>query len=206
MLTEVVSIQESGAISHAVDVLMNGGIIAFPTDTVYGLGARISNLDGLQRLYTIKGRVHTKAIAVLLSSPDELSQIADDPPPGAEILGGKFWPGPLTLILNRNPKVPNALSKGPTIGVRVPDHPSALELLALSGPLGVTSANLTGMENTATAEEVLDQLSGRIHLVLDGGATPGGVPSTVVDLTEEEPRILREGPISLEEIKKALQA
>ncbi len=120
-------------------------------------------------------------------------------------LADRFWPGPLTLIVSRKPDLPDALSITPTIGVRVPDHPVALKLLRLAGPLAVTSANISGHENTNTAQEVLDQLGGRIHLVIDGGRTPGGVPSTVVDCTRPIPVILRAGPISMEDIQSALE-
>jgi L-threonylcarbamoyladenylate synthase len=205
MKTKVLSIKDTHALRHAKDVLCNGGVVAFPTDTVYGLGAAIFSKEGIDRLYTIKGRHHTKAIAVLLSSIEKLHKVTPSPGEIAERLANEFWPGPLTLILPRNPKILKALSPLPTIGVRVPNHKVALELLRLSGPLGVTSANLSGLENTTTAREVLDQLDGRVHLVLDGGRTPGGRPSTVVDCTTPEPTILREGPITKTQIITALK-
>jgi len=121
-------------------------------------------------------------------------------------LARRFWPGPLTLIVPRLPQLPSVLSSNLTIGVRIPDHPVALSLLKLVGPLAVTSANLSGNANANTAQQVLDQLDGRIHLILDGGQTPGGVPSTVADCTGPETRILREGPISLVELKVVLSS
>ena len=109
------------------------------------------------------------------------------------------------MIVPRHPKLPNSMSPNLTIGVRVPDHDLALKLLRMTGPLGVTSANISGRENTNTAVEVLNQLKGRVHLVIDGGQTPGGIPSTVVDCTTTEPKILRMGPIDIEQIKLAIQ-
>jgi tRNA threonylcarbamoyl adenosine modification protein (Sua5/YciO/YrdC/YwlC family) len=119
-------------------------------------------------------------------------------------LAARFWPGPLTLVLPKQKGLPEELSAQPTIGVRMPDHPVTLALLRRAGPLAVTSANISGAASSVTAQEVFAQLGGRIPLILDGGRTPGGVSSTVVDCTGREPRILRLGPISLKEIQKAL--
>lgn len=200
MKTERLHASAPDAISHAVDVLKAGGVVAFPTDTVYGLGALAFKPASIERLYSVKGRENTKAIAVLISSDKELDKIAQNPSRDALRLAHRFWPGPVTLVLPRNPEIPEALSQGPTIGVRVPDHPIALAILTAAGPLGVTSANLSGLGNTRTADEVLAQLEGRIHLVIDDGQTPGDTPSTVVDVTGEKPKILRSGPVSDAEI------
>lgn len=121
-------------------------------------------------------------------------------------LAKRFWPGPLTIIVPRHPDLPDILSPKRAIGVRMPDHPVAIRLLQLTGPLAVTSANLSGKENTTTVEEVLAQLDSRVHLVLDGGKTPGGLPSTVIDCTGSELEILRQGPISKEEIESYLSS
>lgn len=191
------------AIARAVKVLKKGGIVAFPTDTVYGIGAPAFDVESIERLYEVKGREHAKAIAILISSQDELKLVAVANK-AALRLAKRFWPGPLTLVLPRNPKVPEALSQGATIGVRVSDHAVARGLLAAVGPMGVSSANVSGQANTRTADEVLAQLGGRIEMVLDGGQTPGDRPSTVVDLTGEKPKVLRVGPISEEQILEAL--
>ncbi len=204
MQTETLPAADPFAIPHAVDVLKNGGLVAFPTDTVYGLAAPVFDAKSIGRLYAVKGRSHTKAIAILLASPDQLAQVAQNPSAAALALARAFWPGPLTLVVPRHPAVPDALSPQPTIGVRVPDHPVALALLSAAGPLAVTSANLSGGENAVTAAEVLAQLDGRVHLIIDGGRTPGGVPSTVVDCTGGKLNILREGPITHHQLKKAL--
>ncbi|MFC1996081.1 L-threonylcarbamoyladenylate synthase [Chloroflexota bacterium] len=202
MKTERISAEHPNAIQHAVDVLRNDGLVAFPTDTVYGLAAPVHNVKSIDRLYVVKGRNNTKAIAVLLGDKDQLSQVAVDLSTSARKVAQKFWPGPLTMIVPRHPSLPDILAPLPTIGVRIPDHPVALALLKAAGPLAVTSANISGGDNTLTARQVIKQLKGRIHLIIDGGRTPGGVPSTVIDCTTHQPQILREGPISLRQLNK----
>lgn len=204
MQTEVLSAEYPNALQHAFDVLNHGGVVGFPTDTVYGLGALPARKDSIERLYTIKGRSRTKAIAVLIADPGDLVKVTQGASRLAQKLAEAFWPGPMTLIAPRHPSLPEIISTTNTVGVRMPDHPVCLGLLRLTGPLAVTSANLTGEENACTAQEVLEQLKGRFHLLIDGGPTPGGVPSTVVDCTNETPVILREGPISESEILKII--
>ena len=204
MKTKIISTRHPSAISHAVDVLNQCGLVAFPTDTVYGLATTAFNEDCIDRLYIVKGRKHTKAIALLISTIEQLDQIAINIPEAARALANMFWPGPLTLVLKRHPSLPGILSPDETIGIRIPDHPDALALMDVTGPLAVTSANLSGQEPTCTAKEVLDQLNNRIHLILDGGAVPCGLPSTVVDCLSPEIKILRSGPLSLAQIQAAL--
>ena len=186
------------AISTSLSILEKGGAVAFPTDTVYGLAADLHNETAIRHLFEIKQRPPDKAIPVLLGSPDDLEIVADDPGQLAVRLAEKHWPGALTMVLPRKPGLPEILSPLPTIGVRIPDHPDAIALLQAAGPLAVTSANRSGHENAVTAEEVLAQLGGRVDLVLDGGQTPGGTPSTVIDLTTDTPRILRQGPVEID--------
>ncbi len=205
MKTEVLSSDHPVVLAHAVDILQNGGAVVFPTDTVYGLAALPFREEYVERLYTIKGRNSSRAIAILISDLHELEFVSLSPSKIALRLAERFWPGPLTLIVPRHPSVPDTLSTLPTIGVRVPNHPVALALLRMTGPLAVTSANLSGEKNTNSAQEALAQLDGRVHLIIDGGHTPGGIPSTVVDCTSQEAVILRPGPISLEDINKALK-
>jgi L-threonylcarbamoyladenylate synthase len=200
MKTECIPADHPSAIQHALDVLCNGGLVAFPTDTVYGLASPVYDVESIERLYIVKGRNNTKAIAVLLGRTMDLDQVTTDLRPEARQIAEHFWPGPLTLIVPRHPNLPDILAPLPTIGVRIPDHPLALALLQATGPLAVTSANLSGGKNTMTAQQVYKQLNGRVHLILDGGRTPGGIPSTVIDCTTPEPEILREGPITLQEI------
>jgi L-threonylcarbamoyladenylate synthase len=202
--TETLSGSSTAAINRAVELLKQGELVAFPTDTVYGVGASVSDPQAIAQLYLVKGRAGEKAIPILLSDPAQLELVTLEISEMALRLARRFWPGALTLVLPRHPALPMEISAQPTVGVRMPDHPVALALMRLSGPLAVTSANLSGGANTVTAQEVLEQLGGRIPLILDGGRTPGGSPSTVVDCTGAEPRILRQGPIGLKEILKVL--
>src|SRR5512140_3033389 len=199
MKTEVISAASPHAIEAALRVLHSGGLVAFPTDTVYGVGASAFDQDAVQAIYAAKDRPDEKAIPVLLGDASELSRVALHLSDMAQRLAARFWPGPLTIVVRKRPALPAAVSATDTIGVRVPDHRVARELLRAAGPLAVTSANRSGQPSPRSAEAVLQQLGGRINLILDGGSTPGGVPSTVVDCTGEEPGILRAGPISLEE-------
>lgn len=202
--TQILPGEDPQALELAVTLLDEGRLVAFPTDTVYGVAARVDSPEAIEGLYVAKGRDAAKAIAVLLGSPAALPRVTGEVGPQAQRLAERFWPGPLTLVVPRRPDLPANLSAYPTIGVRMPDHPVALALLNRTGPLAVTSANLSGGANTVTAQEVWDQLAGRIALILDGGRTPGGAPSTVVDCTGPEPVILRPGPISLEDLHRAL--
>ena len=190
----------ASSIYKAVVKIKQGKSVAFPTDTVYGLGAAASDEAAIEQLYRVKGRESTKAIPVLIGTDEDLATVATDLNPAIQRLVKKFWPGPLTLVLPRNPLLPTSLAPIPTVGVRMPDHPVALDLLCRTGPLAVTSANLSAQPNTTTAEEVFAQLAGRVELILDGGRTPGGRPSTVVDCTTPELKIIRAGPITLEEL------
>ncbi len=205
MKTELLRAGFPSALSHAVDVLQHGGLVAFPTDTVYGLAALPFKGEYVEGLFSAKGRNNTKAIAILIGDFSDVNRVAarfDDLPTR---LAHHFWPGPLTLIVPKVSTLPVELSQDDSIGIRMPDNPVALALLRKIGPLAVTSANISGQDNTNTAEEVLRQLDGRVHLILDGGRTHGSVPSTVVDCTTATLSILREGPISLKELKSALE-
>lgn len=204
MKTEVLPTTAPNALHYACDVLRYGGLVAFPTDTVYGVGALAFHREAVMRLYTVKGRSTDKAIAVLLGREADLAQVASELSPAARQLAAKFWPGSLTLVVTKNPQLPAVVSPLPSVGVRMPDHEFARRLLAQTGPLAVTSANRSGEPNALTAADVLAQLAGRIELVLDGGRVPGGVPSTVVDCTGPTPKILREGPVTAADIAAAV--
>ncbi len=201
MNTELIPTTSPTAWDAALDVLRHGGLVAFPTDTVYGVAALITDPAAIDRLYQAKERSTNKAIAVLIGDLAQIDQVAGQFPARARRLAERFWPGALTLVVPRSPALPANLSPTPTIGVRMPDHAFARELLRRAGPLATTSANLSGGPNPRDAQEVLEQLAGRIELVLDGGAAPGGVPSTVVDCTGAELVILREGAIPGEKIR-----
>lgn len=191
----LLSAEDPTATTAAVQVLQSEGTVVFPTDTVYGLGANAFNPTAIQKLFKIKGRAQNQAIAVLLGNVEQLSLMTEHLSPAAQALAEKHWPGALTLVVSRHPSAPEILSPLPTIGVRIPDHPVALALLQQSGPLAVTSANLSGEPNTTTAQQALSQLGTSVDLYLDGGETPGGVPSTVVDLTGNTPVVLRQGSV-----------
>ena len=204
MITEILKAGYPSALTHAEDVLQHGGLVAFPTDTVYGLAALPFKEEYVEGLYSAKGRNNTRAIAILIGDYADLKSVVDRFDETSTRLAHRFWPGPLTLVVPKNAGLPEALSPDGTIGVRMPDHPIALALLRKIGPLAVTSANISGQDNANTAEEVYRQLNGRVHLILDGGRTSGGVPSTVVNCTSPTLTILRKGPISLEAIEAAL--
>jgi L-threonylcarbamoyladenylate synthase len=204
MQTEVISAEHKEALQIALVILHKGGLVAFPTDTVYGLGALAFNGTAVESIYLAKDRPIEKAIPVLIGDAIDLEKVSDDIPDEARTLASHFWPGPLTVIVPKKPTLPEAVSASPTIGVRVPDHPVARELLRAAGPMAVTSANISGQPSPDTAQEVFEQLDGRIELIIDGGRTPGGVPSTLVDCTGSEIKVLREGPISLEQILATL--
>ena len=204
MKTQIIPADSPTSMPYALEILRAGGLVAFPTDTVYGVGALAFDGTAVASIYAAKDRPAEKAIPVLLGNGDELDRVAAHVPEMARRLAARFWPGPVTLILPKKPTLPEAVSSLPTVGVRVPDHEVARALLRASGPMAVTSANISSQASPSTAQEVSDQLGGRIALVLDGGRTPGGVPSTLVDCTGSEPAILRKGPVLLEEIRSAL--
>jgi L-threonylcarbamoyladenylate synthase len=206
METRILSTNDPSAFDAALEVLCHGGVVAFPTDTVYGVGAHAFRPEAVRQLYVAKNRPAEKAIPLLIASADDLLLVAAEVSEIARRLAVHFWPGGLTLVVPRHPRVPGAVSSGPTVAVRVPDHPVPLALIAaLGAPLAATSANLSGQPSPITAGQVDSQLRGRIALVLDGGPCPGGVPSTVVDVTVDPPVILRHEAISTETIRSVLQ-
>ena len=204
METVILPAQNDQAIQSALEILRNGGLVAFPTDTVYGVGALAFDSQAVESIYAAKDRPMEKAIPILIGSPEDLDKVTGEVPPIAAKLAARFWPGALTLVVPKHPDLPEAVSAVPTIGVRVPDHPVARALLTSAGPMAVTSANISGEPSPRTAGEGNRQLNGRIPLILDGGETPGGVPSTVVNCLGTKPVILREGPITLKDIQFVL--
>ena len=203
--TPILSSHHPQAIPRAVAVIQSGGVVAFPTDTVYGIGVSAFQQPAIERIYEVKGRSTLKAIPILLGNPELARQITPPFSPLVRKLTQRFWPGPLTLIVPLLASLPENLSPTPTIGLRVPDHAFALKLLQETGPLAATSANLSGETNALSAAAVHSQLGGRIDLILDGGESPGGQASTVLDCTSEKPLLLREGPLPWDEIQSELQ-
>jgi L-threonylcarbamoyladenylate synthase len=204
MITEILAADAPNAITRALDVLHSGGLVAFPTDTVYGVGALVFDKKTVESIYAAKERPVEKAIPVLIGDQADLSKVAEVIPVSAAKLIARFWPGPLTVLVPKKPSLPEVVSATSTVGVRVPDHEVARALLRMAGPMAVTSANRSSQPSPTTAQEVLAQLEGRIALVLDGGKTHGGIPSTLVDCTGAEIQILREGPLSKESLLKAI--
>jgi L-threonylcarbamoyladenylate synthase len=188
-----------------VRIIEAGGLVAFPTDTVYGLATDLHSEAAIDRIYQAKGRDMSKAIPVLINHLDQIQQIALDLPASARRLAEKFWPGALTLIIPRLPDLPANLSASQTIAVRMPDYPPVLTVLKHCGPLAVTSANISGEQNPLTAEDVFAQLGGKIDLILDGGPVSGGVPSTIVDCSMDPVIIIRHGAIPDDVIFETLQ-
>jgi len=204
METLVLAGNYPGVIEQALEILSHGGLVAFPTDTVYGVGGLAFDPHNIQEIFLAKGRPAEKAIPIFLGDRAQLPLVTTGINSIGQRLAERFWPGPLTLVVPRHPNLPENISMLATIGVRMPDHPLAIELLKRAGPLAVSSANLSGASDSSSVQEVLAQLGGRIPLILDGGRTAGGQPSTVVDCTGPEPVILRQGPVTLEQIQAAL--
>ena len=192
-------------IDPALTILKQGGLIAFPTDTVYGVGALAFDNAAIESIYIAKDRPIEKAIPILIGDLSDLDQIGINIPDMALQLAARFWPGPLTCIIPKKQTLPPAVSATETVAVRIPDHPDALALLRAAGPMAVTSANISGQPSPTTAQDVFQQLQGRIPLILDGGTTPGGIPSTLVDCTGKSPVILREGPLTMENLISVLR-
>lgn len=192
----------------AVEVLRAGGLVALPTDTVYGICVALETLGGVERLFEVKRRPRDKGIMLLLESIDQAPRIGVMTP-AASALAEACWPGGLTVVVPQRPDVPlpAALTAAtPTIGVRVPDHPAPRALAGGVGPLPTTSANVSGLPEARDAREILDQLGDEIDLILDGGPAHGGPASTVVDCTGEMPRVLRVGAVPLARVIEILDA
>lgn len=202
--TERISTTAPEAIERALGVLEAGGLVVMPTDTVYGVGCLAFNSEAVARLYLVKGRPEHKPIPVLLGSADALDGVVVDIPLPMRRLAETFWPGPLTLILPRQPSLPQAIGPGATVGVRVPAHRLAQRLLSAAGPMAVTSANLSGEPPARSADDAEAVLAGKVDLILDDGPSPGGQPSTVVDGTTDPVTILRHGPISAADVMRCM--
>jgi L-threonylcarbamoyladenylate synthase len=203
LLAEVLKANLEG-LARAARVVAGGGVICYPTDTVYGLGCDPLNAAAVKRTIEAKGG-RTKPMPVLVSDLAAAEKLADVPD-RARRLANAFWPGPLTMVLQAREVLPTILIPEMKVGVRSPNHPVCLDLLGLClGALVGTSANLTGRPPATTADEALDQIGGHVDMILDGGRAPLGVPSTVVDLTEPKLTILREGPLERKELLRTLR-
>jgi L-threonylcarbamoyladenylate synthase len=210
MRTEVVKIDarqpDMETVERVARVLRAGGLVAFPTETVYGLGANALDPDAVRRIFAAKGRPATNPLIVHVDKVAHAHVLTSVWPEEAERLATRFWPGPLTLVLPKNARVPDATTAdGSTVAIRIPSHPVARALITAAGfPLAAPSANRSVRITATSAEHVLKMLDGRIEMVLDGGSTPGGIESTVVEVSADARRILRPGLLSVAEIEAAL--
>jgi L-threonylcarbamoyladenylate synthase len=197
---------DPAAIARAAALLRAGGVVAFPTETVYGLGADALATESVRKIFAAKGRPANNPVIVHVTDTAEARRLATTWPAAAALLADSFWPGPLTLVLPKADVVPAiTTADGPTVALRVPAHPTARALIAATGrPLAAPSANLSTRVSATRAEHVLKGLSGRIEMVLDGGATPGGLESTVVDVSGPTPRLLRHGLIDVVTLRELL--
>jgi L-threonylcarbamoyladenylate synthase len=209
-VTEVLRVDpdrpDPAVIARAAGRLREGGLVAFPTETVYGLGAHALDRVAVRRLFEAKQRPSTDPLIVHVDSVEQLSSLASSVPDSARVLGRRFWPGPLTLVLPRSRDVPDEVTAGlDTVAVRVPSHPVARALIAAAAvPVAAPSANLFSRPSATQASHVIEDLDGRIDLVLDAGPATIGVESTVLDLSGETPTVLRPGAITVDMLREAL--
>lgn len=190
----------------AIAVIKNGGLVAFPTETVYGLGGDATNPEASKKIYAAKGRPSDNPLIVHIAHFSQLENIVENVSDEARALAEAFWPGPLTMILKKNDKIPYETTGGlDTVAIRMPNHPIAIQFLKESDCMvAAPSANLSGRPSPTTAKHVYDDLDGKIDVILDGGAVEIGIESTIVDLSEEIPTILRPGYITLDEISRVV--
>ena len=185
----------------ALGVLKRGGLAAYPTDTVYGLGTRYDDIRAVNRIFLIKKRPSNQGLPLLIGDLTQRGMVAREIPPLAEVFIRHFWPGALTLVLPKSASITGSITMTDSVAVRLPRHPVPKALaIGLGVPLVGTSANLSGRPSAVTANEVKAQLGHRIDFIIDGGRTVGGKESTVIDLTSREPQLLREGAVSRAEI------
>jgi L-threonylcarbamoyladenylate synthase len=210
MSTEVLHVDatwpDPGALKRASTILREGGLVAFPTETVYGLGGNALNPEAVLKIFAAKSRPPINPLIVHIARAEDARPLVQTWPEAAQLLADKFWPGPLTLVLLKSKQVPDLLTAGgPTVALRVPSHPVALGLLEFCElPLAAPSANRSTTLSPTRGDHVLRSLEGRFELLLDAGATPGGIESTVIDLTTSPPRLLRPGLIAAADIEAVL--
>jgi L-threonylcarbamoyladenylate synthase len=198
------SIKES--LIKVANIIKSGGVVIFPTETLYGLGGKVRDEAVLKRIYKIKERSPLKPLPVMVHDIKQIYELSCHFPPSARLLAERYWPGPLTLILKCSSLPSLATCGKDSAGIRIPDYKIALDLLKYTGePLAVTSANMSEGENLLTIEEIISAFKDKVDVILDAGEITYGVPSTIVDVTGEELKILREGKIPSEEIFKVVK-
>jgi L-threonylcarbamoyladenylate synthase len=196
-----VSLQQQ--INRAVTILKNGGIVAFPTDTVYGLGASMTDIPAIKKVFEVKGRPEGMAMPVLVSDREQIKPLVSSIPPSAWLLMYNFFPGALSLIFNKSNNVPDIVTGGSkTVAIRIPDHPVPISIIqGLGQPIVGTSANLSGQPSALNAFEVTRQIGNKVDMIIDGDCLVG-IESTVVDLSGKKPVIRRLGAVGLEQLQK----
>ena len=206
MQTEILQASSDNDLARAAELIRAGGLVAIPTETVYGLGASALRDEAVRRVFEVKGRPQDNPLILHLAGPEQIAAWCREVPPAAYALAERFWPGPLTLVLKKAPAVPERITAGlDSVAVRCPDHPATRRLIELAGvPIAAPSANLSGKPSPTTAAHVLHDLEGKIEAVLDGGDCRVGVESTILDLTVSPPRLLRPGGVSLEQLRELL--
>jgi len=210
MYTKIIKIDENNIdknlIGEAVRIIKNGGLVAFPTETVYGLGANGLDEEAVKKIFIAKGRPQDNPLILHVYSTDQVEDLVEEIPPVAKLCMDKFWPGPLTIILKKSPKVPDIISAGlDTVAIRMPENKIALEIIRLSNtPIAAPSANTSGKPSPTSARHVIEDLMGRIDMIVDGGDTGIGLESTVLDLSTDIPMILRPGGVTKEDLSKTI--
>lgn len=211
MKTEIIKIDTSTPdwdkqLDHAAKVLTQGGLVAFPTETVYGLGANALDKKAIESIYSAKGRPSDNPLIVHISEIKSLKKLVSSIPPDAPAMMDAFWPGPLTLVMPKSEQIPSIITAGlDTVAIRMPSHPIALALIKKAGvPIAAPSANSSGRPSPTLAKHVIEDLSGKVDVIIDGGSTEVGVESTVLDLTVMPPMILRPGGITFEQLQQLL--
>jgi len=202
--TPVIAESDNDSIYESVRIISSGGLIAFPTDTVYGVGALFNNKSAVKRLYNAKSRALNKAIPILVGNFNDVWSLSKEVTPSAQKLAKTFWPGPLSLVLRKSDNVSAIVAPGSTVAVRSPNHSWLLELLSIVGPLAVSSANKSGEPETMSCGEVQASFGNKLDLIVSGTSVRPSLPSTVVDCSVDPPKIIREGPISSTSIKTAM--
>ena len=209
MNTEYLSVKDADcgdALYRAAEIIKNGGLVAIPTETVYGLGASALADEAVARIFTVKGRPQDNPLIIHVHGAEALEQWCEDVPQAACELAERFWPGPLTMVLKKKACVPDRVTAGmPTVGVRCPDHPATLKIIELAGvPIAAPSANISGKPSPTTAEHVRHDIDGMVDAIVDGGDCRVGLESTIIDLSVTPPRLLRPGGVSLEQLQAVL--
>jgi L-threonylcarbamoyladenylate synthase len=203
---DIISQKVLKQITEAIIILKQGGVIAFPTDTVYGLGANIYVPEAVERIYSIKERSHVKALPLVISRMSQMQEITDDFSPTAKSLTDHFWPGPFTIIVNKLKTIPDVVtSGGPTVAVRLSSHPVPIALInSLGNAITGTSANLSGRPSPKKAEEVLAQLGNTVDMIIEDDEDVSGIESTIVDTSTSVIKIIRKGAIPVEDIENII--